>query len=247
MVDTVFLTRRDPLSHIELLDDHRVDDSTRVMALQDVARANLYFGGTRVVLREFRAAAGDRTWDSMTVLDVGTGSGQVAACLREAGVQQGAKAQLFGIDLSPVLARVANASGTPTVCGNGLRLPFRDRSVDIILCCQLLHHFVDRDAVRLLRELDRVARHRVIVCDLRRSWAAVAGFWLTSHPLGFHPVARHDGVASVKRGFTGAELTRLVHDAVGVGAVARSSLGFRLSISWAPRAPKRRSFGWLGF
>jgi hypothetical protein len=107
---------------------------------------------------------------------------------------------------------------------------------------------VDRDAIRLLRELDRVARHRVIVCDLRRSWAAVAGLWLGAYPLRFHPVARHDGIVSVKRGFTGAELTRLVSAAVGVGPVARRSFGFRLSVSWAPgKLSSRRTFGWLGF
>lgn len=248
MAATIPLTRRDPGLHVELLDDPRVDDRTRVIAMRDVARANLYFGGTRVVLREFRAATLGHPENWKTILDVGTGSGDLAGCLREAGLQRGARVQLFGVDLSPALARVARASGTPAVCGDGLRLPFRDRSVDIALCCQLVHHFADDAAIHLLRELDRVARHRVIVCDLRRSWAAAAGFWLTAHPLRFHPVTRRDGVASVWRGFTGPELTRLVREAVGVAPVARRSLGFRLSVSWVPRKPPtRRTFGWLGF
>jgi ubiquinone/menaquinone biosynthesis C-methylase UbiE len=158
----------------------------------------------------------------------------LAQLIRHAGERHAVSVSLLGIDLSSALARAARDWGTIPVCGDGLSLPFRSQSVDLVVCSQLLHHFTDDDAVRLLGELDRVARHRVIVCDLRRSRVAAAGFWLASHPLGFHPVTRHDGVASVRRGFTAAELTRLVHAATRREPVARRSLGFRLAVSWHP-------------
>ena len=110
----------------------------------------------------------------------------------------------------------------------------------IVICSQLLHHFTDSGAIQLLREVDRVARHRVIVCDLRRSLVAAGGFWLAAHLLRFHPVTRHDGVASVRRGFTGPELTRLVHAAVGLLPLARPGLGFRLAVSWTPTTEARQ-------
>jgi ubiquinone/menaquinone biosynthesis C-methylase UbiE len=154
--------------------------------------------------------------------------------MHRAGRRCGVKVTLLGVDLCSALARAACDSGTTSVCGDGLSLPFRSRSVDLVVCSQLLHHFADDDAVRLLGELDRVARHRVIVCDLRRSRIAAGGFWLASHPLGFHPVTRHDGVASVRRGFTAAELTRLVHAATRREPATRRSLGFRLAVSWRP-------------
>ena len=116
-----------------------------------------------------------------------------------------------GVDASEPLARNAACDALPTARADALRLPFADESVDIVLCSQLLHHFEDELAVALLRELDRVARHRVIVSDLRRSWLAASGIWLVSFPLRFHPVSRHDGVVSVLRGFTRPTLYSIVY------------------------------------
>lgn len=119
------------------------------------------------------------------------------------------------------------------LCADALALPFADRSMDFVTCSQLLHHFEAPSALALLRELHRVARRWVIVSELRRSWAAAAGIWLASYPLGFHPVSRHDGVVSVFRGFRREELRTLVHDAVARDADVRDHLGFRTTAAWA--------------
>jgi ubiquinone/menaquinone biosynthesis C-methylase UbiE len=111
---------------------------------------------------------------------------------------------------------------------------FADDSIDLVMCSQVLHHFVGHDAEVLLREMNRVARIRVIVCELRRSWVAAAGLWLASFPLGFHAVSRHDGVVSVMRGFTAGELSDTVHQAIAWRPLARRRRGFRVTTSWAP-------------
>lgn len=121
------------------------------------------------------------------------------------------------------------------VCADARALPFGTRSVDVVCCSQVLHHFSNGDAMRVLRELDRVARRRVIVADLRRSWVAVAALWSVSFPLRFHPVSRHDGVVSILRGFTRAELRALVREAVGVEPRVTYRVGFRVTASWTPR------------
>jgi hypothetical protein len=84
--------------------------------------------------------------------------------------------------------------------------------------------------------MDRVARCRVIVSDLRRSWIAAAGLWLVSFPLRFHAVSRHDGVVSVLRGFTAEELTDTVRQAVPRTPTVRERAGFRVTASWSPAA-----------
>ena len=114
-------------------------------------------------------------------------------------------------------------------------LPFRDHSIDIVMCSQLLHHFDWTDAEHVLRELDRVAARAVIISDLRRSWIAAAGFALVANVLRFHRVTRHDGVVSVLRGFTSTELRELVQRATGVTPKVRHRLGYRLTARWAPR------------
>ncbi len=91
--------------------------------------------------------------------------------------------------------------------------------------------------MRLLAEMNRVARVAVIVSDLRRSWLAVAGFWTVSFPLRFHPVTRHDGVVSVLRGFTPGELRQIVRQATGVVPTVSRHLGYRLTARWT-RVPQ---------
>jgi predicted SAM-dependent methyltransferase len=146
----------------------------------------------------------------------------------------GVELTTIGLDAALELARASRPALGITVCGDALRLPFKDHSVEIVMCSQVLHHFAGKDALLLLREMNRVARVRVVVSDLRRSWLAAAGLWLVSFPLRFHAVSRHDGVVSVMRGFTAAELADTVNEAVGLKPVVHRRRGFRVTTSWSP-------------
>jgi hypothetical protein len=229
------LVARRRRSGIECLDDPSVDDALRVRSLRDIACANRLFGGTRAAVAELAGALGRRRdGGRASLLDVGTGLGDIAQRMRDVAARTGVALTTIGLDAAPSLAAASRTRVDHAISGDALVLPLRDRSVDIVLCSQLLHHFDRADALRLLRELDRVARRRVIVSDLRRSAVAAAGLWLASFPLRFHRVSRHDGVLSVLRGFTAAELADLVQEAVGVRPIVRRRLGWRLTASWSP-------------
>jgi SAM-dependent methyltransferase len=202
-----------------------------------VARSNALFGGRRAVLRALDGelpALGARGARSATLLDVGTGVGDIPAHARRLAARRGVELVTFGVELHPALAAASRAGVTHALCADAFQLPLADRAVDVVTCSQVLHHFEEADARRLLAELTRVARQCVIVGDLRRSWLAAGGFWLASWALGFHPVSRHDGVVSVLRGFTAAELRTLVRDAVGCEPAVVHRLGWRLAARWAP-------------
>ena len=139
----------------------------------------------------------------------------------------------IGVDVSHLLLRAAGGPLDAAVAGDALRLPVRDRCVDLVLCSQLLHHFETPDALRVIAELHRVSRGWVIVADLGRSWMAAAGFWLAASALRFHPVTRADGVTSVLRGFTGEELQELVRHATGQLPHVRHGRFWRLSATWS--------------
>ena len=85
----------------------------------------------------------------VTVLDVATGGGHVARRLREAG------ATVVTVDPAPGMKADTTASAED--------LPFADGSFDAVACRVAAHHFAD--VLRAVKEMARVARHRVVICD----------------------------------------------------------------------------------
>lgn len=203
-------------------------------SLADVARANTLLGGTRAVLAELRPLLAASRGRTMTLLDVGTGAADIGVAARTFAERQGTPLMVVGVDASLPLAAEAARRLDGAVAANALDLPFADRSIDVVVCSQLLHHFTEREIATVLRELHRVARVRVVISDLRRSWVAAAGIWLMSFPLRFHPISRHDGVLSVLRGFTPAELNAHVVRATGASPSVSRRLGWRLTAAWTP-------------
>ncbi|HEY4734625.1 MAG TPA: methyltransferase domain-containing protein [Gemmatimonadaceae bacterium] len=218
---------------VEILDLPDVDPAIVTRSLADVKRANSLFGGLRSALSEIRAALHSLP-SKATLLDVGTGLGDIPRRARAVAQDRGIELTTIGVDAALELAFASCESLNLSVCADALHLPFADASIDIVMCSQVLHHFPEADALTLLREMNRVARTRVIVSDLRRSWIAAAGLWILSFPLRFHAVSRHDGVVSVMRGFTPGELSNTVERAVACRPRARRQLGFRVTTSWAP-------------
>jgi SAM-dependent methyltransferase len=222
----------------ELLDSPDADPGLARRSLRDVALANRLFGGIRAVLGEL-----DPLWERLprhaTLLDVGTGIGDIPARARQAAARHGVALETVGLEATASLVEANRGINTWLVCGDARRLPFADHSVDVVTCSQVLHHFFDADARLVVAEMHRVARTRVIISDLHRSRIAAAGIWLASFALDFHPTSRHDGVVSVMRGFHLAELRQLVRDALGVDAAVRYRPGYRITASWAPGAEAR--------
>jgi ubiquinone/menaquinone biosynthesis C-methylase UbiE len=85
----------------------------------------------------------------VTVLDVATGGGHVARRLREAG------AQVVTVDAAPGME--------PDAIAPADHLPFADASFDAVACRIAAHHFPD--VLAALKEMARVARQRVVICD----------------------------------------------------------------------------------
>jgi len=229
----------------EYLDAPGIDPGLVRRSLADVSLANAIFGGTRAVLRELdralreeRCASRVRSSEpaALSLLDVGTGMGDIPASARRLAASRGIALETVGLDLAETLAAASRRAIGTAVRGDALALPFRDGAFDIVTCSQTLHHFADADMARAIRELDRVARGCVIVSDLRRSWIAAAGIWLASFPLGFHPVSRHDGLVSVLRGYTADELRDAVAGAIGRPPAVRRHLGWRVTATWEPEA-----------
>jgi Methyltransferase domain len=220
----------------ELLDDPRADPVAVRSQLRDIARLNGLFGGTRAVVREleriFAKAGTGATW---TLLDVGTGLGDIPRAAGAAARRHGITLRLVGVELNRAAAEAARdvdrADPIALVLADGGALPLLPRSVDIVVASQVLHHLPHDVAVRWIAKLTTLARRAVILADLRRSRVAMAALWVVSFPLGFSAQTRHDGVLSLRRGYTRGEFNEMLA-AAGVAPVARYRPGFRVVAAW---------------
>ncbi len=218
---------------VEILDNPAVDPELMRRSMRDVERANVMFGGRRAALAELDGILRELP-DGATILDVGTGRGDIPAAVKKRAKLLEKEIRTIGIDQSLSLVAEHYPGNDVVLRGNALSLPFHDASIDIVLASQVLHHFPEKSAIAMVREMNRVAIHRVVISDLRRSVMAATGLWVSSFLLGFHPVSRHDGVVSVMRGFLPAELAEIVARATGHRPAVRRRLGFRVTTSWTP-------------
>ncbi len=183
-----------------------------------LAFVNRWLGGTDAVAHRLKEMSG-----VVTVLDVGAGAADIPLALarRFPGIRP------MAIDLSP--AMLSLAEGLPRVRGDARRLPFRDRSVDVVISTHLFHHLNDDEIVLALKEFDRIARHGIIVNDLLRRRRAV--LWIRLLSLWANRYAKFDGPLSVKRGFTVPEVDALARRAGLYWLWTREHFGHRFTLA----------------
>ena len=183
--------------------DNAPEDEAR-QSLGDLARINRWSGGHRLARRlvgQF-ASPGDR----FTVLDVGSGSGDMGQAIRRGFP----RAVITSLDRDALHVGLAPPPG---VRADAFSLPFRARSFDFVFCSLFLHHFDDRQIVALLRSFGEIARRAVLAIDLERGPLAWHALSATRRLFHWHPITLHDGPISVQAGFKVDELLRLARDA----------------------------------
>jgi predicted nicotinamide N-methyase len=220
----------------ELLDHPDADPRVVHDSLHHIARSNRWFGGWWAVRRglgRVLEAAPDRR--PLTLFDIGTGLADLPRAAVSWAATRGITLVPIGLERHRTAAALASRNGVSTLLGCAGALPVREKSVDVVIASQLVHHLAPEAIVTFCREADRIARMGVVIADLRRSRWAMAGFWVGSRLLGFDSATREDGLTSVRRGFTAAELAALL-DRAGIHARIERTPGFRLVATWTTGA-----------
>ena len=215
----------------ELLDDASADPALVRESLHHLARSNAWFGGFRAARGGLERLLAGQTPKRLTLLDVGTGHGDIPRRLTRWCRSRGIDLEPLGIDLHPAAAALATWSGVPTAVADAFTLPLRDKSVDVVLLSQVCHHFAPAGVLALAREASRVARLGVVIADLKQSRLAQWGFWIGAWFLGFDRATRADGITSLERAFEPGELAALLRQG-GLPGTILTCPGARLVAVW---------------
>ena len=221
----------------EWMDRTDNEPSDVVATLDDIRLVNRYLRGSKILLGAVRPfLASLREGETLSVLDVGTGGGDLPLDLVRQARRMGRKMKVVAVDRDPVTLDYARekTAGTPEIeirDADAFELPFPPASFDLVTASMFLHHFAHDDAVRLLAGFKALARRAVLINDLRRHVVSWTFIGLTSRMTRRHPMFVHDAALSVLRGFTKPELLAAARDAGAAGATVKRRLPYRLLLT----------------
>lgn len=144
-----------------------------------------------------------------TLLDIGCGGGDVSVMLSRWAARDGLLLEITAIDPDPRASRFAAErhpdAGVKFRQATAADLAAEGLSFDLVVSNHVLHHLAEDELPVFLAESAQLCRGRVIHNDLRRSPAAYALFFAGSWPFTGSYI-RQDGLTSIRRSYTAAEL-----------------------------------------
>lgn len=221
----------------EWLDAPDIEYQLLEQSLHDLSRMSTLLTWTRQAVKQVAEIVQQQHWQRFSVLDVGTGAANIPIALARWARSRQLRAEITASDVSEqvLTAARANCAGFPEISlerQDALALTYESQSFDLVLCQGVLHHFSPEKAQALLREMARVARHAIIVTDLRRERLAYITAWLAMGILRPGRTTRHDGLVSICRSYIPSEVRVLAQRADLRSATIRTTFPFRQVLIW---------------
>lgn len=149
-----------------------------------------------------------------TLLDIGTGGGDVARALARRARRDGVRLSITAIDPDPRAAEYVR--GLPpsedvtyrqctssTLVDEGARF-------DFVISNHVLHHLTGRELGAVLADSEILARYAAIHSDIRRTRVGYLLYGLVTAILFRRSFVREDGLISIRRSFLPGELQRIL-------------------------------------
>ena len=204
--------------------------------LVELRRVNEWLGDANALRDSLLKEIGQRDLRSFSVLDVGAGSGELLRVTAKWARETSRQASLVGLELNERSAQAILDESTgfreiSSVRASGFQLPFGDNSFDYVIQSLTLHHFDDAGAVRILREMARVARGGIFVIDLNRNPVAYLFYTTIGHLFLHNRLIREDGALSILKSFTPEEMEQIAKQAGLPNAKVEKHFPSRLVLS----------------
>ena len=196
----------------EIMDDFDMKGEVLRDALDKIAKINQLLGGNQLTLEGVKTIIKQKpTKDSLTIVDVGCGNGDMLRNLAHYAEKNKLDFKLIGIDANQFTVNYARelSLNYPTInyrCEDIFDKPFSALHYDIVLCTLTLHHFKEEEIINLLEVFKANTRLGIVINDLHRSAISYRLFQVLCFVFGLNTMSRKDGLVSILRGFKKQEL-----------------------------------------
>lgn len=194
------------------MDDPHVDPALLERTYRQFASVNALVSRWRALYRR-RIRPALPTHRTATVLDVGSGGGDVARRLAAWMRADGIDAHITGIDpdaRAHAFATATTTAGVDFEQASSDALVVAGRRFDVVLSNHVLHHLDDAALAALVRDSEALADRLALHADLERAAVPHVAFGVATAPLRRTSLLHDDGTTSIRRSHRAPELQRLV-------------------------------------
>jgi SAM-dependent methyltransferase len=155
--------------------------------------------------------------EAVSILDVGSGGGDMLRRIWKWLHGRKLKASLTGVDLNPWSRQSAEQSTPPEMQiayeTSDIFAFDQSRRADFIICSNFTHHLTDAELVRFIQWLETHAGRGWFVNDLHRHPVPYYFIKIFFGILPLNRLTSNDGPISISRAFTAADWRRILRDA----------------------------------
>lgn len=193
----------------EIMDDFSLEGEELRDALDKIASINQFLGGNQLTLQGVKELI--QTKETITIVDVGCGNGDMLRALANYGNKNNLTFNLIGIDANAFTIDYANklSKEYPNIsykCLDIFSEAFTQLSFDILLCTLTLHHFKNNQIDYLIQLFSKQAKTGIVINDLHRNIIAYRSFQFICFIFRLNKMSKKDGLVSILRGFKKQEL-----------------------------------------
>lgn len=218
----------------ELMDSPDVDVKAHEQALRGLRRINAVSRAACAIWEPIRKLAKENIHPPLRILDVASGSGDVAIQIKQKSEKEKIPVIITGCDKSETAVQCArkNAASVKVNVEFFQFDIFQDvlpAVYDVIMCSLFLHHLTREEALGWLKTLKNSGVKTVIINDLERSVPGFVAAFIGSRMLTRSPIVHFDAVQSVRNAFSVSEMKELAAEAGWKNFTIRKIWPFRFS------------------
>ncbi len=216
----------------EFMDDLSLDKKQIRTILKDITLANKWLGGNKITIKALERLFKEQPKEKYTVMDIGCGDGSMLREVADHFREKHQNITLIGLDLNENSINIAKEFSRvyPNIeykIQDVLTLKPEEYHCDILLCTLTLHHFSREQIQIFLKKFAQLTTIGIIINDLDRNKIGFALFKIFSRVFMKTAIAKHDGLVSIKSGFTKKDFTMLYGAVPTMNSIVQWRWAFR--------------------